>query len=60
MEFLVLPGLDVMEAERVLIRKALARSHNNRTAAAALLGMHTRTLRRKLKRMGDQTPGDQP
>jgi DNA-binding NtrC family response regulator len=58
MEFLVLPGLDVMEAERVLIRKALARAHNNRTAAAALLGMHTRTLRRKLKRMGDQTPGD--
>ncbi len=52
-EILVLPGLDVSEAERQLILRALDRTHNNRTAAAALLGMHARTLRRKLKQMTD-------
>lgn len=50
-EILILPGLDVSEAERQLIMRALERTHNNRTAAAALLGMHARTLRRKLKQM---------
>ncbi len=52
-EILILPGLDVSEAERQLILRALDRTHNNRTAAAALLGMHARTLRRKLKQMTD-------
>jgi two-component system response regulator AtoC len=57
-EVLILPGLDVSDAERQLIQKALVRTRNNRTAAAALLGMHARTLRRKLRKMGQDTPGD--
>lgn len=48
-EVLVLPSLDVAEAERLLILRALERTENNRTAAAALLGMHPRTLRRKMR-----------
>lgn len=50
-EVLVLPSLDVAEAERRLILRALERTANNRTAAAALLGMHPRTLRRKMRAM---------
>lgn len=50
-EVLVLTSLDVGEAERQLIVRALDRTANNRTAAAALLGMHPRTLRRKLRAM---------
>lgn len=50
-EVLVLKSLDVAEAERALIRRALDRAENNRTAAAAMLGMHPRTLRRKLHAM---------
>lgn len=50
-EVLVLTSLDVAEAERLLIRRALERTENNRTAAAALLGMHPRTLRRKMRAM---------
>lgn len=50
-EVLVLTSLDVAEAERQLILRALERTANNRTAAAALLGMHPRTLRRKLRAM---------
>lgn len=50
-EVLVLPSLDVAEAERRLIQRALERTANNRTAAAALLGMHPRTLRRKMRAM---------
>jgi DNA-binding NtrC family response regulator len=41
--------LDVAKAEERLIHQALERCGHNRTAAAALLGMHVRTLRRKLK-----------
>jgi DNA-binding NtrC family response regulator len=48
---LVLRSFDVREAERQLIRRALERAGNNRTAAATLLGMHVRTLRRKLRVM---------
>jgi DNA-binding protein Fis len=50
-EVLVLSSLDVAEAERVLLLRALERTENNRTAAAALLGMHPRTLRRKMRAM---------
>lgn len=50
-EVLLLPSLDVAEAERQLIVRALERTANNRTAAAALLGMHPRTLRRKMRAM---------
>ena len=48
-EVLMLDDLDVMQAEERLIHLALERCANNRTAAATLLGMHVRTLRRKLK-----------
>ena len=48
-EVLVLTSLDVGEAEHQLILRALERTANNRTAAAALLGMHPRTLRRKMR-----------
>lgn len=50
-EVLVLSSLDVAMAEHQLILRALERTSNNRTAAAALLGMHPRTLRRKLRAM---------
>jgi two-component system, NtrC family, response regulator HydG len=43
-----LSSLDVHEAERVLIQHALAATNNNRTRAAALLGLSVRTLRSKL------------
>jgi DNA-binding NtrC family response regulator len=49
-----LPTLNMAEAERLLIREALERTHNNRTRAAKLLGMSVRTLRSKLNgRNGD-------
>lgn len=48
-EIFVLPSLDVSTAERELIQRALERTRGNRTAAASLLGMHLRTLRRKLQ-----------
>ncbi|MDP1889475.1 MAG: response regulator [Gemmatimonadaceae bacterium] len=62
-EVLVLPSLDVAEAERLLIVRALERTANNRSAAAALLGMHPRTLRRKMRAMHmapneAENPGD--
>jgi DNA-binding NtrC family response regulator len=44
----VLHTLDVGEAERVLIQRALDVTQNNRTRAAELLGMSVRTLRNKL------------
>ncbi|HEU4642413.1 MAG TPA: sigma-54 dependent transcriptional regulator [Gemmatimonadaceae bacterium] len=45
---IVLRSLDVAEAEAVLIQHALAATGNNRTRAAALLGISVRTLRNKL------------
>jgi DNA-binding NtrC family response regulator len=44
----VLHSLDVNEAEKVLIQRALEVTGNNRTRAAELLGMSVRTLRNKL------------
>jgi DNA-binding NtrC family response regulator len=44
----VLTSLDVGEAERTLIARALEVSGGNRTRAAELLGMSVRTLRSKL------------
>jgi DNA-binding protein Fis len=44
----VLTTLDVGEAEKALIAKALEVSGGNRTKAAALLGMSVRSLRSKL------------
>ncbi len=54
---ITLDTLNVADAERRLISEALARCNYNRTAAAVLLGMHVRTLRRKLKSMR-QLAGD--
>src|SRR5690606_29851135 len=45
---IVLSTLNVAEAERALIEKALEASGNNRTRAAEMLGMSVRTLRNKL------------
>ena len=44
----VLTSLDVNEAERVLIQRALDTTGGNRTHAARLLGISVRTLRNKL------------
>jgi DNA-binding NtrC family response regulator len=43
-----LTSLNVEDAERAMIQKALEMSGNNRTRAAELLGMSVRTLRNKL------------
>ncbi len=47
-EGIVLSTLNVEEAQRNLIEHALARTGQNRTQAASLLGMSVRTLRAKL------------
>jgi two-component system response regulator HydG len=44
----VLTSLNVDQAERALIEKALALTNQNRTRTAALLGISVRTLRNKL------------
>ena len=45
---IILTSLDIGEAERVLIERALVATEGNRTRAAKLLGMSVRTLRNKL------------
>lgn len=47
---LTLPSLNVAEAEMVLIQRALEITQRNRTRAAELLGVSTRTLRNKLNK----------
>lgn len=47
---ITLPTLDLDAAEQALIRQALRLSNDNRTHAAALLGIGVRTLRKKLSR----------
>ncbi len=49
----VLESLNVEEAERALIQRALEMTGDNRTRAAGLLGMSVRTLRNKLNGRGD-------
>lgn len=44
--------LDITHMEEAMIREALQRTGDNRTAAAELLGISRRTLQRKLKEMG--------
>ena len=46
------PDLDITHMEEAMIREALQRTGDNRTAAAELLGISRRTLQRKLKEMG--------
>ena len=50
----ILTSLDVGEAERVLIERAMVATDGNRTRAAKLLGISVRTLRNKL----NVRPGD--
>jgi two-component system nitrogen regulation response regulator GlnG len=45
-------GLAAQPLERALIRRALARTHGNQSAAADLLGLHRNTLRNKLRQLG--------
>ena len=45
-------GRAVEPLERALIRRALAETHGNQSAAADLLGLHRNTLRNKLRQLG--------
>ena len=45
-------GRAVESLERALIRRALAETHGNQSAAADLLGLHRNTLRNKLRQLG--------
>ncbi len=45
-------NLNLASMEEQLIQQALERTRNNRTEAAALLGISRRTLQRRLKQMG--------
>lgn len=44
-----LPTLDLTELERLAITRALEMTSGNRVRAARLLGIHVRTLHRKLR-----------
>ncbi len=50
------PGLTVDDAERRLIELTLKHTGDNRTRAAELLGISTKTLFNKLKAYGSETP----
>jgi DNA-binding NtrC family response regulator len=52
----VLHSLDVADAERQLIARAMEVTDGNRTRAATLLGISVRTLRNKLNTPADSTP----
>ena len=56
-------GMSIEEAERVLIEATLAQTNNNKTRAAATLGISAKTLHAKLKQYrlqgGDDEPTDQ-
>ncbi len=44
-----IPTLNLDELERIAIGRALTQTGGNRVRAAALLGIHVRTLHRKLR-----------
>ena len=48
----MLTSLNIDEAERMLIQRALEVTNNNRTRTAELLGISVRTLRNKLNGPG--------
>jgi len=56
---IALPTLRLDDAERALIAKALSDAGDNRTHAAALLGIGVRTLRKKLNRKADSAEDDE-
>jgi DNA-binding NtrC family response regulator len=56
----VLQSLNVDEAERALIKRALEMTDDNRTKAAALLGISVRTLRNKLNARPSPAPSPSP
>jgi DNA-binding NtrC family response regulator len=51
---IALPTLNLREADEALIQEALRVSNNNRTHAAALLGIGVRSLRKKLNAPGTE------
>jgi DNA-binding NtrC family response regulator len=53
----ILETLNVHDAERLLIKRALEVTHENRTKAAQLLGISVRTLRNKLNGPKDDESG---
>jgi transcriptional regulator with PAS, ATPase and Fis domain len=53
-------GTTVDEAERQLILKTLHSTHNNKTRAAEILGITTKTLQNKLKEYASASAGDAP
>jgi DNA-binding NtrC family response regulator len=53
-------GTTVDEAERQLILKTLASTHNNKTRAAEILGITTKTLQNKLKEYSSAASGAAP
>lgn len=59
MDGIVLRTLNVEDAEFALIRRALELTNDNRTKAAAHLGMSVRTLRNKLNARQERTPTDE-
>jgi DNA-binding NtrC family response regulator len=48
-------GTTVDEAERQLILKTLSSTHNNKTKAAEILGISSKTLQNKLKEYSNST-----
>jgi DNA-binding NtrC family response regulator len=46
------------EVERRYIRHVLGVTRRNRTLSAQILGFDRKTLYRKLKQMGEESPGD--
>jgi transcriptional regulator with PAS, ATPase and Fis domain len=51
-------GTTVAEAERLLIRKTLEATNNNKTKAAEILGISLKTLHNKLKEYGQMAAGE--
>ena len=51
-------GTTVDEAERQLILKTLQSTHNNKTRAAEILGITTKTLQNKLKEYSNAGSGN--